>query len=184
MAQLDINTYNIDFSVLDTNDPKSFYLLDKSSYIVTPDKPRIFITPPGLTGNIAFDYPGVKNTIIEINSDILGTTDNCDVTGELLDLEDGVWQITMAVCPYEELYTRKCYLRTTKLECRLNDLLIRHDNCGCLDETEFKKTILDIDFLILSAKASASICDEHKATMKYRKANDLVGILEKRLNCK
>lgn len=182
--QIDINVYKIDFYILDINDPKSIVLLDRSNYLFTPEKPRLFITPPGYTGDIEVEYPGISNTLIELNSDSIGITETCDHTSPFVDLDDGVWQIKMAVCPYEELYAKKCYLKTTQLDCRIEDILLRFDNCGCIDNQKFKNTIIDIDILLKSAKAEVNICNIKSATDKYKQAVKLVNSLEKTLNCK
>lgn len=184
MKALDFNTYSIDFYILDINDPKNILILDRSNYLFEPEKPRLFITPPGFTGDLEIEYPAFKNSVFEINSDSIGLTEKCDTENSFADLPDGVWQITMAVCPYEELFSKKCYLRTTMLECKLTDLLLRFDDCGCTDVESFKKDIINIDILLLSAKAEVSICNVEKATSKYKQALKLINNLETKLNCR
>lgn len=184
MKGIDLNVYTIDFYILDTNDPTSILLLDRSNYIFPPEKPMLFITPPGYTGDINVEYPGVKNTIIELTSDSMGLTDSCDYNDPLANLDDGVWQIKMGACPYEEMYNKKCYLRTTKLDCRIQDLLLRFDDCGCIKDKDFKEDIINIDILLQSARAEVNICNVAQATKKYQKAVTLVDKLEKKLNCK
>lgn len=184
MLGKDINTYSLDFYILDTNDPKSILLLDRSNYLFEPENPKLFIVPPGYTGEINIEYPGIKNSIIEINSDSIGLTENCNINEEFANLPDGVWQITMSVCPYEELYNKKCYLKTTQIECKLQDILLRFDDCGCLPDKEFKNLIVDIDILLQSAKAEVSICNIENATKKYNQALKLLNQIEKKLNCK
>lgn len=181
---IDINTYTIDFYILDTNDPKTIILLDKSNYLFPPEKPRLFITPPGFTGDIDVEYLGQKNTIIEINSDSIGLTETCNYKQPFSDLEDGVWQIKMAVCPYEELYNKKCYLKTTQIDCRIEDILLKFDNCECVDDKDFKNRIIEIDILIRSARAEVNRCNVEGATTKFKKAVKLVNSLEKSVNCK
>ncbi len=184
MKGIDFNIYKLDFFILDNNDPKTILLLDRSNYIFPPENPRLFITPPGLTGEIIVEYEGVKNSLIEINSEVLGFTENCSTDSEYANLEDGVYQIKMATCPYEELYVKKCYLKTTLLDCRIEELLLKYDDCGCVKDDLFKNTIIDIDILLKSARAEVNICNVEKATLKFRKAIKMVDFLDKQLNCK
>lgn len=182
MPLVGINSYIIDFSVLPTNDPKKIILLDQSTYIATPKLPLIEVTLPGFTGAVQIPY--TPNSIITLNSDSLGLTEPCDYD-YLADLPDGVYQITMMICPYTDLYNKQCYLKCTNLQNQFRDLLLNLDiNCKCLDEKKLEEEMVHIDILIQSAIAESSVCNLQKATAKYISAYNAVQRLTKKLNCK
>lgn len=176
MPLLDINTYRIDFLALSSNDTKTIVLVDTSNYLSFPEKPLLDIVPPGYTGFIQVPY--VPNSVIVLNSDTLKLTEQCEYN-ELPDLPDGVYQITMKVCPYDQLYTKKCFIRTSLLESQFQNLLL-----GITDDSiKIKKEIIDIDVLIMSAKAEANVCNIEAATEKYNIAFRKINNLLKLINC-
>lgn len=181
MPVIGISSYNIDFAILENNNPKTLVLLDQSTYLSTPDKPMLFITLPGYTGHIEIPY--LPNTIITLNSNTLKLTelDECD---SLLDLPDGIYLIKMGVCPYNELFNSKCYLKTSNFDCRFQNILLNFDKFKCLEVEKLKEYILDIDILMQCAKAHTNICDLINATNKYNTALKKLTFLENQLNCK
>jgi hypothetical protein len=183
MPLLDIQSYKIDFVVLDTNDPKKIILLDQSKYLDTPEKPKLFITPPGFTGHLEVQYK--PNSIIILDSDSIKLTESCDYNDKLVNLTDGVYQITMAICPYSELFSKKCILKTTQLEASYRELLLSLDvSSPCITDAKLKEQIIDLDILIQSAKAEITICNIEKATSKYKTAASKLASINKKLNCK
>lgn len=180
MPLIGIDTYKIDFNILETNNPKIIALLDLSNYLTVPNKPLLFVTLPGFTGHVEIPY--IPRSIITLNSDDLKLTEECDYD-DLADLPDGVYQIRMAVCPYDELHSKKCWLKTTNFDCQFQDILLNYENCDCLDQSKLKETILDVDILIQSAKAEINRCNIDKAVSKYRTALKKLENLEKKLNC-
>lgn len=181
MPLIGVETYNIDFFVLETNDAKTINLVDRSNYLSAPEKPMLFIILPGYTGHVEVPYAPLS--IITINSDNLKLTEECEYE-ELADLPDGVYQIKMGVCPYNELHSKKAYLKTTKLDQDFQNILLSYENCECLDQTILKQSIIDIDILIQSAKAEANIYNIERATSKYKTAANKLNKLEKKINCK
>jgi hypothetical protein len=180
MSIIGLETYKIDFRIL-PNDLKTIILVDLSNYLSTPEKPKIEVVLPGFTGSVEFSY--VPNTLIVIDSDDLRLTYTNEL-GPTADLPDGIYQITMKVCPYDELFNKKCYLKTTKLESDYQKLLLSLDlGCGCYDENKLKEAIIDLDILIQSAKAEADICNTEKAAAKYAAAVSKLEYINNRLNC-
>jgi hypothetical protein len=181
MPTIDIDTYKIDFLILESNDPKVLVLLDRSNYLSNPEKPKLEVTLPGFTGHIEVDY--VINGVTVLDSDVLKLTEACEYS-ELADLPDGVWHITQKVCPYDEMFTKKCYLKAQTLQNSFNDLLISLDNnCNCVDMAKVTRDIIEIDILIKSAKAEIAYCNAQKATEKYNIAARKITKLSKQLNC-
>lgn len=180
MPLIGIDTYKIDFNILETNNPKILAILDLSNYLEIPQKQRLFVTLPGFTGHVEVPYK--TNTITVLNSDNLKLTEECDYE-ELADLPDGVYQIRMAVCPYDELYTKKCWLKTTAFDCRFQNILLNYDDCNSTDKKYIEESIMKIDILIQSAKAEISRCNIERAISKYQSALKKLESLEKKLNC-
>lgn len=181
MPVIGLETQLIDFLFLDTNDPKIIVLLDRSVYLTTPEKPLINVIIPGFTGSVDFAY--TPSSLIVITSDTLGLTYSTDL-GTTSDLPDGVYQITMKVCPYDEFYTKKCYLKISCFQKEYEDLLRTLDlKCECLEPKEVEKELIDIEILIKSAQAECNICSVEKATCKYQAALKKLRALAKKLNC-
>lgn len=181
MPAIDIQTYKLDFFFLENNDPKSIALLDQSTYLSDPQLPLLQVIPPGFTG--ALQVPYAPNTITILNSDNLTLTDVTECQ-DLVDLPDGVWQITQMVCPYDELYTKKCYLKTTQFDNLFANVLLRYSDCfSTIEKNEYERKVIEADILIQSAKAETYCCDIDKATAKYQKALAIVNNITKKLNC-
>jgi hypothetical protein len=181
MAILGIEEYIIDFAVLEDNNPKTITLFDKSNYLFTPEKPMIDIIMPGYTGVVEFAY--TTGGLITITSNDLKVTLGCTFN-TLKELPDGVYQIKMKVCPYDELFKKICYLRTTRFQCQYEEMLLSLDvACSCMEERRLKEEIIDIDILIQSAKAEAKICNVEKATSKYKAAVRKLNNLTKKISC-
>lgn len=182
MPSIDIQTYKLDLIFLKNNDPKSIAILDQSTYLSDPQLPLLQVIPPGFTG--ALQVPYAPNTITILNSDNLTLTDVTEC-GDLMDLPDGVWQITQMVCPYDELYTKKCYLKTTQFDNAFSNALLNYrEDLSFIDKNEYEKSIIEADILIQSAQAETYFCNIDKATQKYKKALSIVNNLNKKINCK
>lgn len=180
MAILTIDTYKLDFLILDSNDSKSIVILDRSHYLDVPEKPLLEITLPGFTGHVELTYN--VNGITVLDSDALCLTQACDYSG-LADLPDGIYQIKMKVCPYDTLFVKKCYLKTQVLENVYADALLSLDDVCSDDLPKLKELIIDIDILIKGAKAETAYCNVEKAINKYIAAFKLLEKLNKKINC-
>lgn len=182
MPSIDIQTYKLDFLFLPNNDPKTIAIFDRSNYLSEPQLPLLQVIPPGFTG--ALQVPYTPNTITILDSDNLTLTDVTEC-GELADLSDGVWQITQMVCPYDELYIKKCYLKTTQFDNIYRNVLLNfNDDLPCIEKNEFEKKIIEADILIQGARAETYFCNVEKAIEKYKNALKIVNYLNKKINCK
>lgn len=181
MPTLDIEIYKIDFLILASNDPKTIVILDRSNYLDNPQKPLLDIILPGFTGGISVNYN--LNGITVLDSDKLGLTESCEYNN-LANLPDGVYQIKMKVCPYDELFSKKCHLKTQDLENKFDDLILSMDKFICKEhDNKIKESIIDIDILIKSAKAEIAYCNVQKGVFKYAAAYKRIEILQNKLNC-
>lgn len=182
MAMLSFSVYEIDFFILDNNNPKTLVIFDQSTYLEEPEKPLYSIKLPGYSEAIFVPYTPDKINIVNSNS--LGLT-GASCIAELSDLPDGVYEITQMVCPYNELFKTQLYLKTTKLQCLYDKLLLEQDlKLSCVPEGTLEKELIHIDILIQSAKAEAKNFNPLKAQEKYSTALLAVNQLQKRLNCK
>lgn len=181
MAMLGFDVYEIDFFILDNNNPKTIVILDQSNYLEIPEKPVYGIKLPGYNNTIIVPY--IIDKINIVNSNTLSLT-NAPCHTALMDLPDGVYEITQMVCPYDQLYKTKLYLKTTKLECSYDKLLLDQNfNSTCLPINILEKELIHIDILIQSAKAEARAYNPIKAQNKYTAALEAINQLQKKLNC-
>lgn len=181
MAMLGLSVYEIDFFILDNNNPKTIVIFDQSNYLDTPEKPVYGIKLPGYTEMIIVPY--VIDQINIVNSNSLGLT-GASCSEALADLPDGVYEITQMVCPYNELYKTQLWLKTTQLQCTYDKLLTAYDfNLCCTPRTILEKDLIHIDILIQSAKAEAKNFNAYKAQKKYAAALKALNQLQKKLNC-
>lgn len=180
MPLIGIDTYKIDFLVLETGDPRFIVLYDTSNYLSTPEKPLLEITPPGFTGH--YELPYNVGGITVINSDNIGLTEECDYD-DYAPLPDGVYIIKQKVCPYDELFEQKYYLVTNLFDSKFNELLTKIDSYDRADSSVVKATILDVEVLIKSAKAEIVYCNVQKGVNKYKTAMHLVEKLLNKVNC-
>ena len=182
MPVIDIQSYKIDFSVLDDNNPETLIILDKSTYLDVPEKPLLDIILPGYTGYV--EVPYTPSTISLYDSDSLSLTEPCE-DGSTSGLPDGVYQIKMKICPYDDFFTDKCFLKSSKFNYAYQTLLLQFDTLStCYNQQDLKVAIMDLDILIQSAKAEADRCNVERATYKYNAASTKLAAINKKLNCK
>ena len=182
MPTLVEKTAYIDFFVLDSNDAKSIIILDNSVYLDPADKPLLQVILPGFTGYVNIPYNPNSYTIL--NSDNLDLTSSCDYS-ELAELPDGVYQIRMQVCPTEEFYSKKCYLKTTAFYNKYREVLLNNDIfIETYEGSKLKNSIIDAELLIETAKGYVYRCDIYNATKYYAAANKKLNSIIKKLNCK
>lgn len=173
--------YSINFYIIESNDPKSIVIFDKSLYIDLPEKPLLEVTLPGFTGSVQIPY--LPNTLIVLNSDSLDLTKECEYEN-YADLPDGVYQITMKFCPYETFYNKKCFLKTSNFYQEYQKLLLSLDfTKDSYDQDYIKNQIINMDILIQSAKAETSLCNIQKAVNKYSGALSILSNINRKINC-
>lgn len=181
MPLIGTQQYNIDFYIVESNDPKTIVILDRSNYLDQPEKPLLQVTLPGFTGFKHIEY--IPQSINVLNSDSLDLTSPCeyDCTAPL---PDGIYQITMMICPYDQLYKKVCYLKTTKFYESYQNLLLNFDIADKFhNQDQLKKDIVDIFILMESAKAEVNRCNVERGMKKYQAATRKLLSVNKILNC-
>lgn len=167
-------TTSLQVDYLDSNNLKTFRLIDDSSYNtkINIKFGKLDITPPGFKTPTSFNLEPKFN--MTFNSSLLGIVKSKSYK-TLLDLPDGIYKIKYSIPPMDELYVEYDYFRTVKLRDKFSKIA-----CGLLDKKkdytvnafeEIKKDILWIDQLIDAAKYKVEICcDEDKGIELYNEA--------------
>jgi hypothetical protein len=162
------------FEVLETDDIYNLTIVDLSEYHEKPDKPLFIIKVPGMQSTTSVPYN--TNQLNVLNSHNLGVT---LYTNNFSVLPDGVYEITQAICPHEEIFHTKFYLKDTLLKQRLYKFLGKKEACcDCENSEDLKRNLLDLHVLLLSAKSYAFCGDKNTATEMYKKANKILNRLE------
>lgn len=162
-------TNNLDFDIFD-NDMNlcTIMVIDKSEYIDKyPETPVLEVLPPGHTKWVSLPFK--TRDINTITSTQLNLT-----CGTISSLPDGVYRFSLSVCPNDKVFLCKNYLRTTCMDYKIQDLILKViDKCDPESEN-LKKTLNDIDCLISGAKANVAIGNINKGTETYQKAETII----------
>lgn len=155
----------IDFQVLDTYDPFTFSVADYSNWAHIVDKPAIIeITLPGCSDVVTHYFQ--KGSINIFNSLNLGL--NCSDCGdELVELDDGIYELTLKGSPDSFNKTRK-FLRTVCTELELDKLFI-NTNLLCDNNSGLIEKLFEIKFYLEAAKSNVrydNICQSQELLFK------------------
>lgn len=163
-----IEKINIDFQVLDTHDPRVLSIADYSEWAQISEKPAIVeIILPGTEEPVVHYFDKQKINIF--NSNTLQTGCKGDCLGvELVDLPDGIYEITVKGSPDTFNKTRK-YLRTELTRLDL-DAIYLNLNLLCKNkDRDLMNTLIDIDLLLRSAESNVrydNICSAQELLFK------------------
>lgn len=176
-----IQKNNIDFEILDTGNSKTLVFLDSSEYYKEPETPLLEITLPGFTKYFLANINARK--INTFNSNTIGMTETFN-SHELVDLPDGVWTFVYKICPYDEVFIQKYYLRTVCLDNKISEIFeyIRLSDCDVERDSKLKQDIVDMLLAIESGKANACKDNVKKATELYQIANSIATKLLNKLS--
>lgn len=163
---------------LETNDQKTFAVLDISKYPTgfTPINPTMEITVPGF---LPKQFTFTPSSLQVYNSDVLGIT--CD-TCELAILPDGIYKVKYTMTPAYQYFIEKSFLRTNQIYAKLDKLFLHLEfmQCDLAIKEEEKRMLDSIEFFIEGAKAAAHNCLEKEALKLYKQANKMIEDYEKR----
>lgn len=157
--------------VLPAKDCAYLSVLDTSFYPSPIESANLSIIVPGYT--TPFEFAFVLNEVNVFNSYSFGFTTSA--TSDFAQLPDGVYELNLTTCP-DTGECKRYHLRSCKINCRLAEQWAQYVDC-CDDQ----KTLLDLDrieFLLKGAEAYADLCNPHKATELYIKADDLLRRIE------
>jgi hypothetical protein len=169
---MSIHRHELDFEIFPNSNLLTIVFVDASDYMEQPERPLLEVTPPGYSKYFLVNI--VANRVNTLNSNIIGLTETLSNVN-LAALPDGVWTFKYKICPYDKVFVRKCHLRTTALECSINNILNSFDDVDCsILDNNMRKEIIDILLLIEMGKAAAEKCDTKKAGDAYTKAHTKV----------
>lgn len=166
----------LNFSIQDTHDFKTLGILDTSWYNpnIKVETPTIEILPPGYKVAVSpFFMPGALNVY---NSNGVGIT-KASCEEELIDLPDGIWKVKYSICPNDQLFVERFFLKTDQIQCRYEKAFLSLDLKLPSDSDEEKrkrKDLAEIEFYIQGAIAAANDKNAVLAIELYNKADKLL----------
>lgn len=173
MPILTIQTNVLDFDILEVLDPKSISIIDKSSYLDgRPDKPTLEVLAPGYSKSHLVPFRPFNINIVNAGQLNIGCGSN-------VNLPDGVYCITLRVCPQEEVFITKTYLKTDLIDYEYDQKLLMILNNRQLSE-DLKRKFQDIELILMAAKSHAKNGNTKEATSLYHKAQKYLD----KINCK
>lgn len=165
---------NIDFDVLETNNPKKLMVGDTSpNWLHAEDKPAyLYITLPGSKREHIFTFK--KGGIQVYNSNNLGLSDikdNCS-GGEYVNLPDGIYKLKLQ-SGYEEHYVDKYYLKTDIIEKEVAKSIVRNALNPSANNQNFRDKMFEVDWKLRVAKSFMMECNINEASTYYNEAVEL-----------
>jgi frataxin-like iron-binding protein CyaY len=153
-------------------------VIDTSSYFAYPDTPLLDVWMPGYV--VPFVVPFKASLVNTYNSASLGLNDFLKTEG-LAVLADGIWKFRYSVCPHDQLFIYKTYMKTTLLDEKIKQIYNKIDllKCENNDTDYLKNRVVQIQILRESAKAVVEI-NEQKASGDYQAATKLADDILKR----
>lgn len=179
MAGIHQNILN--FSILETGNPKTLVFLDESVYMdLHPERPLLEVTMPGYEKYFLVNIEARE--VNTLNANTLNLTAVLNQTC-LIDLPDGIWFFKYKICPYDKVFICKNHIRVTALNEKLSLL---HDKINLLDcdiknDKSIETDLAKIYALIEGAKSVVSK-DSGKAYSYYQTATKMVDNIYKQLN--
>ena len=172
-----IGKINLNFSVLNDNDPKSIILADLSDWKILEDKPAVIrIVLPGGSKEIVHTW--IKHKLNILNSINLGISclrECAEQTYE--DLPDGIYQFILEGSPTN--YNKKrYYLKDDSLRIEISKIYIKADIEYSLKDKDLRNSLEDIEFMLKVAeshtiqgnfvKADKAFCEAQKLMRKHQ----------------
>lgn len=168
----------IDFSILQSDDPKYLSILDLSEYYQLESRPVVIsITLPGSEDPVKA-YLG-KNRVNVFNSINLGLSCFTDCEQEYLDLPDGLYCIKTEIS--DELYKERYYLRTALLQLDLDKIMVRVGLEYDPSNRAFREWYLNVNIALDAAHAHARTGNIPDCKRMY---DEVVLMIDKYKECK
>ena len=163
------------FDIIDTHDFKTIGILDTSLYNpdIAVETQTIEIIPPGYSVAASPFY--MIRALNVYNSNGVGIT-RASCEEELVELPDGIWRIKYSICPNDQLFVEKFFLKTDKIWCRYTQAFLTLDlnNHDSKKDVERKKKLDEIEFYINGAIAASNNQNAKDAIDLYNKADKLL----------
>jgi len=177
-----VSRLNLD--IIDTHDFKTLGIVDTSWYneLITVETPTIEILPPGYT--VAASPFFMIKALNIYNSNGLGIT-KASCEEELIDLPDGIWKVKYSICPNDQLFIEKYFLKTDQIQCRYDRAFLNLDlnTCDSQVDRNDRKRLDEIEFYIDGAIAAANDQNPKLASELYNKADKLLSRYFSQCSC-
>jgi len=174
-----IDKIELDFQVLDTKDPRFLSVADFSYWGQIQNKVSIIeIILPGEKFPITHYFNKKEINIfnsVNLNLNCIDCND-----GELTDLPDGVYDITIKGSP-DKFFKHRKYLRTEKTQLELDKIYINLNLLCKSKDDSVLKTLSDIELLLRAAESNVRYDNICTAQDLLFKAQELI---EKTKGCK
>tara|TARA_R100000734_G_C3317618_1_gene110940 strand:- start:2009 stop:2584 length:576 start_codon:yes stop_codon:yes gene_type:complete len=167
----------LNFEVFPTYDARVLIIADISDWKhLVEESTYIDVTLPG--SKTAVTHPFPKNKVTTFNGSSLnyGCSNGCD--DNLPDLPDGIYCIKIYACDGADFSYERHYLRTVKLEVKLQKELMALD-VDCMPNSSCLNKLMEAEFMIRGAKADLLFGNMKSAQRKFKKACDIVEDIEK-----
>ena len=175
-------TIHIDFTVLNTGDPKEILLGDKSSWGIAESQPAYFIiVPPGSSKGITLNFK--KNSIFFLNSVNLGLScvhADCSPQ-DYINLADGVWEFRLKSSFVGQEKTRY-YLKDDTLRTEIDKIRIKQ-GFDYKPDSDILKTLDKVEFLLSAAHSFVKDGDFKNSMKGYEEAKKLLNKLKSCKDC-
>lgn len=164
----------IDFQIIPSDDCRVIMVADLSVYAHLQGQPVfIDIVIPGYSKPIELSFS--PNQLNILNANNLGLS-QAITPDNLPNLPDGIYTITVRMCPFDSFTVTKTILQNCQQICDFRNQLISMDLlCECDNNAEKARIKLnDISLLIEASKAHAARCNVIKAMEHYKKADRML----------
>lgn len=175
-----IGQINIDFQVINSNDPAVLLVGDFSSWAHIENKPAVIeVIVPGASYPISFSF--VKNSINALNGSNLNL--GCgDCEGAYPDLPDGIYTITVIGSP-DTFRKQRYYLKTDKTRLELDRLYTMIGLEYSIDNKEYIEALSKTEFYLRVAEAHTRRGYIGKAKRFFDEAQILIKRYKNCKNC-
>lgn len=165
----------LNFNIIDTHDPKTLGIVDTSWYNpdIVIEESKIEIIPPGFS-HVASPFFMVKALNVYNSNGVGIGRASCE--DQLSDLPDGLWRIKYSICPNDQLFIEKMFLKTDRIQCRYTQTFLSLDLSGNneISEKDSRVALEKIDFFMRGAVAASNNQNPKLAMDLYNKANNFL----------
>lgn len=171
-----VTDINIDFQILQTNDPKVIVIVDTSDWGHIESKPSIIeLTLPGEERKIVHYFE--KHKVNVFNSVTLQQGCHTCPENSYVDLPDGIYHVTVKGSPDTFNLTRQ-FLKTDKTQLEIDKFIVALDlNCSSFSN-EIVDKIQKITILMEAAESNTRLGNYYEAQSLLFKVQKLVNKLK------
>jgi len=174
-----LHNTKLEFSIIPTGSCGTFSIVDTSYYSPsqTISNNTLQIISPFNPIPVQLNY--YRSGVTIINSASLDITNAWE---DLQDLPDGVYTAKISMCPEDQYFYEKTWMRTCKLECQYDLALLKLDITKCDECFDPKKleALQRANIYIQGVRANMTACNIKQAQALYKAA---IKIIDNINNC-